>query len=169
MSNELEQHRFSYEGSTGQLAQHLVDDHGVPETTVSRWSNGLDQGSWSALDGLHREEHAKEAPTSGNELREAAQRVTGYVRARKLLSITDNEQLDEVSIFFVGTSGPKTFTLLAADLEALAAHAIGATPAHPSPRCGRRVRDIGGWFESLECGMKLGADGACPRVGGHIQ
>lgn len=119
---ELEEHRFSFEGATSMMARHLVDDHGVPATTISRWANGLDQGSWVALDDLHKEAHMN------NELREAAQRVTGYVRARQLMSNTDPEVISDIAVMPAGTEKPWEFRLLSADLEALAAHAIGATP-----------------------------------------
>jgi len=115
-----------------------------------------------------------------DELRAAAQRVTGYVRAWQLLSNTDKERLGEVSIMINGwqdPAGPQTFELLAADLEALALHAIGGTPSEHGAgraaaddqdvmplRCAKRVPDPAGFFASLECGFKLSPEtGACPR------
>lgn len=123
---ELEEHRFSFEGATSLMARHLVDDHGVPATTISRWANGLDQGSWVALDDLHKEAHMS------NELREAAQRVTDYVRARALMSNTDPAVISDIAIMPGGAESPMEFRLLVADLEALVVHAIGATPTEES-------------------------------------
>lgn len=145
---ELEEHRFSFEGATSMMARHLIDDHGVPATTISRWANGLDQGSWIALDDLHKEAHMS------NELRESAQRVTGYVRAWQLLSNTDSECLGEVTVMPPGAGEPVTFKLLAADLEELAARAT---------RCGDRVPDTSGVTMSRTCGLTLNESGACPR------
>lgn len=68
-----------------------------------------------------------------NEIREAAQRATGYIRAWQLLSNVDREQLGEVSIKMPGTERSMTFTLQVADLEALVSHAIGATPIELAP------------------------------------
>lgn len=55
----VEQHRFSFEGSTTQLASHLVRDHGLAIDNVQEWSGGLTQGDWNILDVLHRDAHRK--------------------------------------------------------------------------------------------------------------
>lgn len=60
-----------------------------------------------------------------DELREAAQRVTGYVRARQLMSNTDPEEISEIVIMPAGAEEPMPFRLLSSDLEALVAHALG--------------------------------------------
>jgi len=122
-----------------------------------------------------------------DELRAAAQRVTGYVRAWQLLSNTDNERLGEVTIMLNGwqdPAGPQMFELLAADLEALALHALGGTSSEYGAgrtaavdyqavapfRCTKRVPDPSGMFPSLECGFRLSPEtGTCPRPAGeHI-
>lgn len=149
MSNELERHRFSFEGATGQLARHLVKDHGVPASTVSRWDSGLDQGSWIALDDLHQEAHM------GNELHGAAQRVLGFARAHQLLAGAEVVARIE---FRIERDEPTVFTLLATDLEELA---IQAT------RCSGRVADVTGVTKSRTCGLTLSADGTCPRPQGE--
>lgn len=56
---DIEMHRFSFEGSTSQLATHLVRDHGLTIDNVREWSGGLTQGDWTALDVLHRDAHRK--------------------------------------------------------------------------------------------------------------
>lgn len=56
---DVEAHRFTFEGSTGLLARHLIHDHGVPPRSVVHWSGGLTQGDWTALDELHRDAHRK--------------------------------------------------------------------------------------------------------------
>lgn len=53
----VEQHRFSFEGSTSQLADHLVAEHGLALGTVKRWRDGLTEGDWTALDDIHRAAH----------------------------------------------------------------------------------------------------------------
>lgn len=68
-----------------------------------------------------------------NELREAAQRVTGYVRARALMSNTDAETISDIAVMPAGAGKPMEFRLRASDLEALAAHALGATPEEALP------------------------------------
>lgn len=68
-----------------------------------------------------------------NELREAAQRVTGYVRARALMSNTDNEVISDIAVMPEGAGAPLEFRLLASDLEALALHAVGGTPTELLP------------------------------------
>jgi hypothetical protein len=116
-----------------------------------------------------------------DELRAAAQRVTGYVRAWQLLSNTDNERLGEVTIMLNGwqdPAGPQTFELLAADLEALALHALGGTPTEdPTPlpfRCRELVLSIHSSLDQLVprrvvCGTPLHTDGACPRREDHVR
>lgn len=56
---DIEMHRFSFEGSTTQLALHLTSAHNVPEDIIFENSGGLTQGDWTALDILHREAHRK--------------------------------------------------------------------------------------------------------------
>lgn len=56
---DVETHRFSFEGSTSQLAKHLVRDHSLAIDNVREWSDGLTQGDWTSLDVLHREAHRK--------------------------------------------------------------------------------------------------------------
>lgn len=128
MSNELEQHRFTFEGATGLLAAHLIDEHGVPAKDVARWHTGMTQGHWVALDDLHKQAHeSTKGDGVSNELREAAQRVTGYVRARALMSNTDPEVISDIAVMPAGTERPMEFRLLVSDLEALVLHAVGAT------------------------------------------
>jgi hypothetical protein len=55
----VEQHRFSFEASNRQLADHLVAEHGLTLNTVARWRDGLTQGDWTALDDLHRAAHER--------------------------------------------------------------------------------------------------------------
>lgn len=55
----VEQHRFSFEGSTTQLADHLVTEHGLYRATVLRWRDGLTSGDWVALDNIHRAAHER--------------------------------------------------------------------------------------------------------------
>lgn len=52
-----EEHRFSFEGSTSLLATHLVEEHGLSESSVADYRGGLTQGHWSALDDLHIKAH----------------------------------------------------------------------------------------------------------------
>lgn len=54
---DVEAHRFTFEGSTGLLARHLIHDHGVPPRSVVHWSGGLTRGDWVTLDDLHRKAH----------------------------------------------------------------------------------------------------------------
>lgn len=68
-----------------------------------------------------------------NELREAAQRVTGYVRARGLMSNTEPELVGDIVVMSAGTEKPMSFRLLASDLEALVLHATGGIPAELAP------------------------------------
>jgi hypothetical protein len=58
---EVEAHRFSFEGSTTQLAEHLIDGHGVGSDVAQPWRGGLTQGDWNALDVLHKNAHRGEA------------------------------------------------------------------------------------------------------------
>lgn len=53
----LEQHRFTFEGSTTLLARHLVDEHDALPGAVEPYAGGLSQGAWVALDDLHRAAH----------------------------------------------------------------------------------------------------------------
>lgn len=69
-----------------------------------------------------------------NELRDAAQRVTGYVRARALMSNTDPEVISDIAVMPAGSEKPMEFRLLVADLEALAAHALAADGTCPLPK-----------------------------------
>lgn len=57
----VEEHRFSFEGSTGQLAKHLIREHHLPPSNVQEWAGGLTQGDWTSLDELHRDAHKREA------------------------------------------------------------------------------------------------------------
>lgn len=57
IDREVEAHRFSFEGSTTQLADHLVTEHGVPKEAVRQWRGGLTEGDWTALDTVHRAAH----------------------------------------------------------------------------------------------------------------
>lgn len=59
--NDLERHRFSFEGATSLLARHLIDDHGAAPLSVSPWCTGLSQGDWAALDNLHQRAHESES------------------------------------------------------------------------------------------------------------
>lgn len=68
-----------------------------------------------------------------NEPREAAQRVTGYIRARALMSNTDPEVISDIAVMPAGTEKPMEFRLLASDLEALVLHAVGSTPTELLP------------------------------------
>lgn len=129
--SKLERHRFSFEGATSLLAAHLIDDHGASPLSVSPWCTGVSQGDWVALDDLHKAAHEtenEEVVSMSNELREAAQRVTGYVRARALMSNTDPEVISDIAVMPAGTEKPMEFKLLASDLEALALAAVGGTP-----------------------------------------
>ncbi len=54
---DVEAHRLSFEGSTSQLAQHLIDNHNVPAGALAQWRNGLTQGDWTSLDIIHRAAH----------------------------------------------------------------------------------------------------------------
>lgn len=176
---KLEAHRFEFEGSTIGLARHLVEVHGVPGTTVARWGNGLDQGSWVALDGLHQEEHASEANGMHPKQAEAiaaGNRVKGFVRAYQLLSNQDPDVV--MSVHVMGTAGPVEYNLTTADLELL----VAAVTTIPEPiktyetirlvdgpdmpfRCADWVADDSGttMYGRRVCGTVLQADGTCPR------
>jgi hypothetical protein len=54
---EVEAHRFSFEGSTSDLARHLVKDHHAGLGLVEPHAGGFTQGDWTALDDLHRNAH----------------------------------------------------------------------------------------------------------------
>lgn len=56
-SPDVEAHRFSFEGSTTLLADHLTGEHGLPPNAVNRWRGGLSQGDWVALGQLHHAAH----------------------------------------------------------------------------------------------------------------
>lgn len=94
-----------------------------------------------------------------NELREAAQRVTGYVRAWQLLSNTDNELIGEVHVMPAGAGEPMELALFASDLEALAGHAIGATPTEAEAEPENKY----GACPILGCGYAIGPDDLPPR------
>lgn len=170
MSNELEQHRFTFEGATGLLAAHLIDEHGVPAKDVARWHNGMTQGHWVALDDLHKQAHeSTKGDGVSNELREAAQRVTGYIRARALMSNTDSEVISDIAVMPAGAENPMEFRLLVSDLEALTSHAVSSIPnacdfmAAPEWRCTAWVLDTSGVSHRRVCGLTLDANGTCPR------
>lgn len=84
-------------------------------------------------------------------LAESARRVTGYIRARELMSNTDPEVISDIAIMPPGSTEPMEFRLVVGDLEALAAHAVGATPEEqesptkyggcPVLGCGYKIED----------------------------
>ena len=104
-----------------------------------------------------------------NELREAAQRVTGYVRARALMSNTDPEVISDIAVMPAGAEKPMEFRLLVSDLEALVLHAHGVATTEEltawpdKPRCSGRVPDISGVSHRSACGLTLDDNGTCPR------
>lgn len=104
-----------------------------------------------------------------NELREAAQRVTGYIRARALMSNTDPEVISDIAVMPAGAEKPMEFRLRVSDLEALVLHTHGVASmeertAWPhKPRCADWVPDISGVSHRRTCGLTLDANGTCPR------
>lgn len=65
-SDDVEAHRFSFEGSTSQLAQHLVEAHDVLPGAVEPYAGGLSQGAWVTLDDMHGEAHARGLTAPGS-------------------------------------------------------------------------------------------------------
>lgn len=59
------------------------------------------------------------------EIREVAQRVKGYVRARQLMSNTDPEIISDIAVMPAGAGKPMEFQLCVSDLEELTAHFLG--------------------------------------------
>lgn len=88
------------------------------------------------------------------ELREAAQRVTGYVRARALMSNTDPEVISDIAVMPAEVGKPMEFRLLVGDLEALVEYAIGATPTEVVTSAGNDENKYGG-CPVLNCGYKI--------------
>ena len=104
-----------------------------------------------------------------NKLHEAAQRVTGYIRARALMSNTDPEVISDIAVMPAGAEKPMEFRLLVSDLEALVLHAHGVATTEEltawpdKPRCSGRVPDISGVSHRRACGLTLDDNGTCPR------
>lgn len=55
----LEAHRFSFEGSTSELARHVAEEHGANALLLKDHAAGMTQGDWAVLDDLHRAAHAE--------------------------------------------------------------------------------------------------------------